>query len=87
MVICEFCDLRYYNGFMDNASNLDYVYANGSDISPDSVQSSIASISVTLAQFLYTLVTGKTEPPAVNSSVVKLVSATDVATLSKTFGC
>lgn len=64
---------RYYNGLMDNATNLDFVYANGSEVSSDSVQTSIASISLTLAQLLYTLVTDETDKAALNSSVVKLV--------------
>lgn len=64
---------------MDNASNLDYTYANGSEISSDSVQNSIASISLTLAQFLYSQVTGETEKTTFNSSLIQLVSTAVMA--------
>lgn len=50
---------RYYNGLMDNASNIDYRYYNSSDIPEGSVQDALAKISTSLARSLYEWVTKK----------------------------
>ncbi|XP_039275911.1 nicastrin [Nilaparvata lugens] len=63
---------RYYNGLMDNASNIEYRYYNSSAIPEESVQAVLAKISTSLAKSLYAWVTRKnyTGPEAVKPDII-----------------
>lgn len=72
---------RFYNSFMDNPSNLQYVFANGSTIATDSVQYVLASIAVSLAETLYTLIKPEVSSKAVEPPIAPV--ATLVCKLQK----
>lgn len=77
---------RFYHSLYDDALNVDYMYANGSHIEDDSLQSFVANFSTALAQSLYEIMTGQVGAKVADRELVDEMLHCYIDSISCKFG-